>query len=203
MSAQIFAVFLSLAGISISISAAAETQKRESRQHREIYVRELKSFEPPSWESFAEQMAESRSRERVLGTSYIGSGLMVSIGGVIGQQETADSAGRFVFGLSQGLGAFAFGYGLQILMTGNEMDSFYIALNSASVSNEEKSRILAVYLNEERERLRILGNIQMSTHFLVAGLNFYSASLEADSNSKGVLNGLGLVNLLIGTTYFF
>lgn len=164
---------------------------------------EVQELSSPLWTKFENSIQEQNNRRRILGSSYVASGLVVTLGSLVGQRETVDPAGRFVFGLSQGVGAFAFGYGLQTLMAGNELDSLYLALKTSNASAEDKSRILAVYLSEEKERQRILRNIQIATHYFVAGLNFYSASLEKDSNTKSLLNSLGFLNVVIGTTYYF
>lgn len=155
------------------------------------------------WPSFERELARYRETQGIIGSSYVASGVAVAIGSVVGQQRTTDTASRFVFGVSEGLGLLAIGYGLQVLMTGNEYESFYEAARLTELTPQQRNTFIRAYLEREEERRRITRNIAIGTHLLIAGFNFYSASIEQESGAKNLLAGIGALNLAIAFAYTF
>lgn len=153
-----------------------------------------------AWNELSLHLDEQSQQRKTLGSSYIASGLLVAIGGIIGQQRSQDAPSRLVYGLSQGLGAFAFGYGLTQLLVGDANESFYHALRSSNLSLSQRNQLTEVFLKQERERRELESRLNLITHSIVAGFNFYAARNEPDSNTKSILVGLGVLNLIVGVT---
>jgi|GEM_PF-5547013 len=153
-----------------------------------------------AWNEFTSQLDEQSQQRKTLGSSYIASGLLVAIGGIVGQQRSQDAPSRLVYGFSQGLGAFAFGYGLTQILVGEPNDSFHHALKSSNLSLSQRNQLTEVFLKQELERRELESRLNMITHSIVAGFNFYAARNETDSNTKSILVGLGVLNLIVGVT---
>lgn len=182
-------------------SGSALAARKEFEKSSQVWSEKIEAQR--DWPSFERELERYRESQGIVGSSYIASGTAVAIGSLVGQQRTSDTASRFVFGVSQGLGLLAIGYGLQVLMTGNEYESFYEAARLAELTPQQRNTFIRAYLEREEERRRITRNIAIGTHLLIAGFNFYSAGIEQESGSKSLLTGIGVLNLAVAFAYTF
>jgi len=156
-----------------------------------------------SWKAFDEAMARVREKDRETGWSYVISGSLIAVGGVIGAQTSVDSSSKLIFGLSQSLGIIGIGYGVGKLTYGHEFNSFYESVKATPLTPEQRDSLVQRYLKEEKEKRDAIRKIALYTEIASAALNFYSASRESDQTTKRVLQFLGGVNVALAVAYTF
>ncbi|RYZ66893.1 MAG: hypothetical protein EOP09_11965, partial [Proteobacteria bacterium] len=82
---------------------------------------------PVKWDSFHKYMEERNEQDRVRGISYMVSGTIAAVGGVLGYYSSDDSLSRGIYAIAQSVGVAAIGYGANTYWIGNEYNSFYYA----------------------------------------------------------------------------
>ncbi len=187
--------------ILLSSSTPTLAARKEFEKSPQVWSERIEAQR--DWPSFERELERYRESQGIVGSSYIASGTAVAIGSLVGQQRTTDTASRFVFGISEGLGLLAIGYGIQVLMAGNEYESFYEAAQLAELTPQQRNTFIRAYLEREEQRRRMLRNIAIGTHVLIAGFNFYSSGIEQETGSKNLLTGIGVLNLAIAFAYTF
>lgn len=158
---------------------------------------------PANWNSFQRYMRERQKEDRVHGTSYMISGAIATLGGVVGYYNSEDSLSRGVYAIAQSVGVAAIGYGANRFWNGNEYNSFFHAVEGAPLSSLQKVELLKRFLekeDEERDRRRW---IKIGTHSLIAAVNLYSASREQDKDVRGILHFLAGINIVIAFSQTF
>lgn len=158
---------------------------------------------PTDWDAFHHYMDGRLHDDHVLGTSYMISGVVATVGGVIGYYSSADPVSRGVYAVAQSVGVAAIGFGANLYWIGNEYNSFYYAVDSSNLTSAQKTEVLARYLAREREYRKKSNWINVVTHSLIAGVNFYSANREPDRTVRGILYFLAGTNLAIAFAYAF
>lgn len=159
--------------------------------------------EVSDWNNFDRVMKEAEERDKRIGWSYLISGALVGIGGTLGAQNATDTGSKLVYGLSASFGLGAAGYGALRLINGNSYTSFYNSLRLSSLTPAQRDELVRNYIDQERERERIIKITRIVSHVIIGGLNFYSASKEEDKNTKTFFQFLGTVNLAMALTYTF
>lgn len=159
--------------------------------------------EAQDWKSFDLAMAHIQEQDRIIGTSYLASGVLVTLGSAVGYYSTTDTTSKVVLALSQSVGIAAIGYGAAKLNVGHAYGSFYEAVKSTKLTNEQKNQLLKVYLAQEKEKRDSIRNIKIATHLLVGAVNLYSSSQEKDKNVKTVFQFLAAVNFAVAFAYTF
>jgi hypothetical protein len=157
----------------------------------------------PEWSQFKQFIREQQEEDERLGLSYMISGGLAAVGGVIGYDLSNDPLSRSVYALTSTVGIAAIGLGASHYWTGNEYDSFFFALEHSNISVQEKNRILQKYLEKEHDKREARRWIRVVTHSLIAVANFYSASREPNGDVKPVFIFLGTVNTVLAISYSF
>lgn len=155
------------------------------------------------WKSFDASMSSIQNEDRTIGTSYLISGALVTLGSIAGYYSTDDATSKVIYAFSQSLGIAAIGYGSAKLLIGHDYNSFYAAVKSANLSSEQRNNLLRVYLEREKEKRESLKRIKIATHLLLGAVNLYSATREKDNNVKSVFTFLSGVNFAIALAYTF
>jgi hypothetical protein len=158
---------------------------------------------PVQWDSFDHYMQDRNEEDRVRGISYMVSGTIATIGGVIGYYGSSDSFSRGIYAVAQSVGVAAIGYGANTYWIGNEYNSFYYAVHGSSLSSSQKAELLQRFLERDHEQRRKATWIKVATHSLIAVANLYSASREDDKTVRGVLHFLAGTNAVIAFSYAF
>lgn len=155
------------------------------------------------WKTFDSAMSSIADDDRAIGTSYLISGGLVTLGSIAGYYSTDDSTSKVIYAFSQSLGIAAIGYGSAKLFIGHEYSSFYAAVKGTNLSNEQKNNLLRIYLENEKEKRESLRKIKIATHLLLGAVNLYSATREKDNNVKSVFTFLSGINFAIALAYTF
>lgn len=158
---------------------------------------------PSDWTLFDQFMKKQEEEDQIKGLSYLVSGTLATVGGSIGYYESSDTFSRGAYALTQSLGILAIGYGASIYWTGNEFGSFYTAVKDSNLTNAQRNELLARFLKAEQIRYERDQAIRMSTHFLLAAVNFYASTRETDKDVKKLFQFLGGINLFLALTYAF
>lgn len=169
----------------------------------QAYSSDLAYEGPVNWDSFHKYMNEKQKEDRLTGVSYIISGTVATIGGVVGYYNSDDSFSRGVYAIAQSVGVAAIGYGANRYWNGNEYNSFFYAVEGAKLSSAQKVELLKRFLEKENEERAKTRWIKIATHSLIAVVNLYSAGREDDKNVRGVLSFLAGTNAVIAFSYAF
>lgn len=152
---------------------------------------------PATWAEFEVDMRKREHADEVVGLSYMVSGGIAMIGGIIGVQSSPDPYSRGFFAISETLGIAALGYGASIYWNGNEYSSFYRAVRDSSLPPAQKTELLRKFLENERAEYQRAEWIRIATYSLLAAVNFYAASQEPNPDVRRLLQFLGGVNLVL------
>ncbi len=155
------------------------------------------------WNEFQSYITQQEEQNRHLGLSYLISGGIAAVGGAIGYQQSDDILSRSVFVIASNMGIAAFRWGATYYFTSSEISSFYHSLEGSSLTAAQKNEVLQRYLKREKEEQEKRRWIGVATHVLLAGLNFYSASQEHDSNIKSMFYVLGGANTILAISHSF
>lgn len=164
---------------------------------------ETKFHDVTDWQQFDQAMKGAERRDRQIGWSYLLSGALVSIGGTLGAQQSTDTASKLVYGISAGFGLGAAAYGTVRLLNGNDYTVFYNSLRLSSLTPAQRDELVRHYIEQERERERVVRITRIVSHIIIGGFNFYSASKDEDKNTKIFFQFLGSVNFAMALTYSF
>lgn len=156
-----------------------------------------------SWSSFEGEITRLEEEERKVGVSYLLSGSLVVVGGITGYQSTNDTAVKMVFGVLQGLGIGAIGVGLNKITGDHEYHSFYRALKTSSLSNEQRNELVRTYLEQEKRKKAAETKIAVATHIVAGLLNAYTASREPDAGTQSAFYLLAGVHAALAISYSF
>lgn len=158
---------------------------------------------PAQWNEFRQYALEQRRQEEKTGLGYMISGTFAAIGGSIGYHQSEEILSRTIFALTSNVGLAAIGLGAVYYWTGNEMESFFYAIEGSTLSPQQKNEVLQRYLLKERKEKKERRWIRGATHALIALANFYSAAHEDDSEIRSVFYFLGGANTLLAVSYSF
>jgi len=156
-----------------------------------------------NWDSFEAVMLEAQKEDRKIGWSYIASGTLVTLGGVYGAQNSDESSSKLIFGLSQGFGIAAIGYGVTKLWYGNPYTSFYQTLQNVPLTKSQRDSLVRAYMDEERQKRELIRKVNIATHTAIGLLNIYSASQEPEGDARKFLYFLSGVNFAFAFAYTF
>lgn len=153
------------------------------------------------WDQFSKITEDQIKNDYKNGLSYVLSGSMALVGGIVGEKIAVDSLEKGVYTIIQTIGIASIGYGAYTWKIGSNERNLFQILNSTSLTQEQKSQVIKSYyiqkrITDENERF-----IKAVTHALIATLNFYSASSQSNSSVKSGLNFIGGVNLLAALSF--
>lgn len=153
------------------------------------------------WNQFEKLSVRQEKRDYRNGFSYIISGSLALIGGILGAQSTSDNLEKGVYTLFQTIGIASIGFGVYTWKIGEEDRNLYHILNSTSLNTDQKTMVLRSYYNHKKLVEKEQRFIKAVTHSLISGINFYSASKQKHLSVKNGLNFIGGVNLLAALSY--
>jgi hypothetical protein len=160
-------------------------------------------FNTAKWEEFAKEVELQKERDRRNGLSYMISGSLALVGGIVGNGLAEDTAERGIYTVFQTIGVASIGYGAYTWQVGGEERFIYSSLQYSKLSPEQKTQFLKAYNLNRKERERRERVVRAVTHGLIAALNFYNASQQSQDSLKTTLAFVGGVNLLAAVSYTF
>ncbi|WII72296.1 hypothetical protein QJS83_00250 [Bdellovibrio sp. 22V] len=165
--------------------------------------REVSYDGSPNWNEFRHFVLEQQYEDEKMGLAYMISGAVAAVGGTIGYYQSEELFSRTIFAITSNVGLAAMGLGASYYWTGNEVDSFFYAIDGSSLSLAEKNEVLQRYLFKDREEKRKRRWIRVATYALIAAANFYSASREESADLRSVFYFLGGANTVLAISYSF
>lgn len=160
-------------------------------------------FGTTQWNDFSKEVELQQQKDRRNGLSYVISGSLALIGGILGATVTDDNAEKGVYTLFQTIGIASVGYGAYTWQIGGEERSVYQTLQSTRFSAAYKSHFLQAYNLHRKELERKDRSIRAVTHGLIAGLNIYNATQQKQESLRNALYFIGGVNLLACISFTF
>lgn len=160
-------------------------------------------FTTSNWEDFSKEIEMQKEIDRKNGMSYLISGSLALVGGILGGNMTDDPAEKGIYTVFQTIGVASIGYGISVWQIGGEERSLYQTLQYSKLGSEQKSQLLRAYNFQRKERERKDHIIRAITHGLIAGLNIYSATQQKQDGLKNSLYFVGGVNLLASISFTF
>ncbi len=161
------------------------------------------NLDKPNWSNFKSYMMERKNSDYINGLSYVISGSVATVGGIIGYETSQDPIAKAVFGLSQSIGIAAIGYGAYQWNIGSEHNSVYAALSRSKLSENQRNEFLENYFAHLKVTKKKTRLIQAVTHGLVAGLNGYYAAKEKNKDLKAAFGFIAGINVLAAISYSF
>ncbi len=165
--------------------------------------RELSYEGDPQWNEFRHYVLEQQKEDQTNGVAYMISGTVAAIGGAVGYYQSEEIFSRTIFAITSNLGLAAIGLGATYYWTGNEVDSFFYAIDGSSLNLQQRNEVLQRYLSKERQEKEHRRWIRVATHALLAAANFYSASQENSNEVRSVFYFLGAANTVLALSYSF
>lgn len=156
-----------------------------------------------NWTEFRQYVLHQQQEDERAGVAYMISGTVAAIGGTIAYQQSEEIFSRTIFAITSNLGLAAIGLGATYYWTGNELDSFYYAIEGSSLSLAERNEVLQRFLFKQQEEKRKAKWIRVATHALLAAANIYGATQEENKEISSVFYFLGGANALLAVTYTF
>nr|BFD60297.1 hypothetical protein CKG001_24040 [Bdellovibrio sp. CKG001] len=155
------------------------------------------------WTEFRQYVLHQQQEDERTGVAYMISGAVAAIGGTIAYQQSEEVFSRTIFAITSNLGLAAIGLGATYYWTGNELDSFYYAIEGSSLSLAERNEVLQRFLYKQQEEKRKAKWIRVATHALLAAANIYGATQEENKEISSVFYFLGGANAVLALTYTF
>ncbi len=156
-----------------------------------------------SWIEYKAYMAVEKERHRDVGLSYLISGSIATVGGLIAYEAASDSLSRVLYAVTANVGIAAIGLGATYYWTSSEEEIFYDTLEGSSLNLQQKNELLARYLQKQRQQRDSRRWIQVATHALIAAANFYSAAQEENADVRSIFYFLGGANTALAISYSF
>jgi hypothetical protein len=156
------------------------------------------------WGEFEMRMHERQELDRIDGLSYLISGSLALVGGLVGQNISTDPLEKGVYTIFQTIGVASIGYGIYKWRLGDDERWMYETLStSEGLTPTQKASVMKSYYQQKKDRLRREKIMRAITHGLIAGLNFYGATQQKSENVKNALIFLGGVNTLAVISFTF
>jgi hypothetical protein len=188
-----FKLLLSLALILFHSLEAHSSEDLYSAKHN------LKNW--PSYKSFMESKIK---QDQTVGNSYIISGSLGLLGGIVGASITNDPLEKAVYSVFQTIGIASIGYGSYRVSIGDQDRFVFEVLNSnAQLTPSEKMSLLKSYYEIQHEQQLRNNRIRAITHGLIGGLNLYNASQLDKGGAQNTLVFIAVANLLASLSFTF
>ncbi len=156
------------------------------------------------WPEFKKEVQAIERRESSEGLSYVISGSLLLLGGLVGQNAAVDRGEKGVYILFQGIGVMSIGHGFSLRNVGSDLRVLGDALSqSRSLSVEERSDFLTNYHKIRTRQDRHLRKIRMLSHLQIAGLGIYNSTLQTNKDLQNALMLVGVANGLAALTITF
>lgn len=156
------------------------------------------------WDAYEKRMRAHRELDRIDGLSYLISGSLALVGGLVGQNISADPLEKGVYTIFQTIGVASIGYGIYKWRLGDDERWMYETISaSEGLTAAQKASVMRSYYEQKKDRQRREKIMRAITHGLIAGLNFYGATQQKSENVKNALIFLGGVNTLAVISFAF
>lgn len=155
------------------------------------------------WEDFSKEVELQKEKDRKNGLSYVISGSLALVGGILGNHVAEDSAEKGVYTVFQTIGVASIGYGAYTWQIGGEERSVYQTLQYSKLTPEQKTQFLRAYNYQRKEKEKRDRYIRAVTHGLIAVLNFYNASQQEQETLQSTFNFVGGFSLLAAISFTF
>lgn len=156
------------------------------------------------WDEFAKGTVERIEKDRTDGVSYVLSGSLALIGGLVGQGLSVDPLEQGVYTIFQTIGIASIGFGVYQWKLGNDDRMFYETVSGASgLSAGQRDSLTTSYFGVRSNRDRQKRFIRALTHGLIAAVNIYGATQQKNDSIKNALYFVGGVNLLAVLSFTF
>lgn len=160
-------------------------------------------FGSSKWEKFSQDVELQTEQDRKNGLSYIISGSLALVGGIIGDSVAEEPSEKGIYTVFQTIGVASIGYGAYTWQIGGEERSLYRSLELSNLSSEQKSQFLQSYIVQRKARERQDRKLRAITHGLISALNFYNGTQQKQAGLKNSLYFIGGINLLAAISFTF
>lgn len=160
-------------------------------------------LEETKWADFSREVKMQEKQDFKDGLSYIISGSLALVGGILGSKITEDPLEKGIYTVFQTIGIASVGYGIYTWQIGGEDRTLYLTLQESRLTAEQKTLFLRSYATQKKEREKKERVIKAITHGLIAGLNFYNGMEQTNKSLQSGLYFIGGVNLLAAISYTF
>ena len=158
----------------------------------------------PNWESFHAEMMTLKNNDSINGVSYMISGGIAVVGGLVGYYSSQDLFAKAVYSIAQSVGIGAVGYGAYMYSLGSDQRILFDTIEaSRSLSLAQKNELIQNYYSIQKAREKKGRFIKALTHGLVAGVNAYNATTATSADLKTTLYFVSGVNALAALTFSF
>jgi len=172
--------------------------------HCPAEVKTLNEKKEINWIEFESQMKVSLEKDKKEGLSYMISGTLGLIGGMLAQSSTTDPLEKGIFTMSESIGLAAIGYGANKWMLGDEQRIIYDSIrNVKSINDQQRTDILYSYFERKKERERRESYIKAMTYGVISLVNIYSATQTTNESVRNGLYFIGGISALAAITYSF
>ncbi|MBX9769630.1 MAG: hypothetical protein K2X47_20300 [Bdellovibrionales bacterium] len=155
------------------------------------------------WKGFEDFIKETDRQDKIDGYSYLISGSLAAVGGLVGYYSSADNFAKAVYSISQTIGVAAIGFGGYKLFVGNENKLLYRSIKATNLSIADREMLLYNYrLQKGAEESRIR-KVKALTHGAIALLNIYNAMRESNNDLRTALYFIGGVNFFAAVSFTF
>lgn len=157
-----------------------------------------------TWSEYSRIENFNEQRDATNGVSYIISGSLALVGGLVGSGVTSDPIEKGIYALFQTIGIASIGYGAYKWKVGDEERLLMETLrNSPELSNNQRAAFLHSYYRQKKQTEKNDRLIRAITHGLIAALNFYNASQQNQPGVRNTLFFIGGANMLASISYTF
>ncbi len=156
-----------------------------------------------NWDDYYKELERIREQDKRNGISYIISGSLALVSGILADGSTSDPIEKGVYTLFQTIGVASIGYGSYQWQIGGEDRLIYNSLQLSKIPNDQKMQFLKSYRTIKAEQLKRERIVRAVTHGMISALNIYNASQQKNDSVKTSLNFIGAVNLLAALSYTF
>jgi hypothetical protein len=192
--------WLTLFFLSVSFFAGPSNAQAGSDEETPRLALELPTDD---WRGFDEFIKETDRQDKIDGYSYLISGSLAAVGGLVGYYSSSDSFAKAVYSISQTIGVVAIGVGGYKLFVGNEHKLFYRTVRATNLSTADRELLLFNYrLQKGAEEARIR-KVKALTHGAIALLNIYNAMKESNNDLRTALYFIGGVNFFASMSFTF
>lgn len=156
-----------------------------------------------SWNKFEASLKREQKSDYIRGLSYLISGGVGTIAGMIGYNNTSDPLAKGVFALTQTLGIAAAGSGAYSLYIGSNDNIFAKTVYAANLTDTQRDQMTKAYLEQKKEIEKRTNTIRAITHGAIAAVNAYTGLAETNSSLRSALFIVAGINALASLSYTF
>lgn len=155
------------------------------------------------WKGFEDFIKESDRKDQIDGYSYLISGSLAAVGGLVGFYSSSDNFAKAVYSVSQTIGVAAIGFGGYKLFVGNENKLLFRTIKASNLSLADREMLLYNYRLQKGSEENRIRKVKALTHAAIALLNIYNAVRETNNDLRTALYFIGGVNFFAAVSFTF